>query len=80
MLYVGAFQLLTPKQKFGTCEFDVTACKCHIIPFKYLNVVLSLLMVNLAVFIFHCQLSIIDYGYATCVDLPFDSKSEVWHV
>ena len=77
---MGAFPLLTPKQKFGTCEFDVTACKCPIIPFKYLNVVLTLLMVNLAVLIFHCQLSIIEYRYATCVDLPLDSKSEVWHV
>ena len=47
---MGAFPFYTPKQKFGTCEFDVTACKCHIIPFKYLNVVLTILLVNVAVF------------------------------
>ena len=77
---MGAFPLLTPKQKFGTCEFKVTACKSHIIPFKYLNIVFTILMFNLAVFAFHCQLSVIEYGCAICVDLPFDSKSEVWYL
>ena len=77
---MGAFPLLTPKQKFGTCEFDVTACKSHIIPFKYFNTVLIILMVNLVVVVFHCLLSITEYGCATCVDLNFNSKSEVWYM
>ena len=72
---MSAFPLLTPKQKFGTCEFDVTACKCPIIPFKYLNAVLIILMVNLVVVVFHWLLSITEYGCATCVDFHFNSKN-----